>query len=81
VQRWCFIHAISQQGLLKNGLAFEGKKSTGDYHGSFNFEVFYEWFQEQLIPNLPKKSGMVMDRATYHMVPFETYYSNSNEET
>lgn len=72
VRRGCFIHAISQQGLLENCLlAFEGKKSTGDYHGSFNFEVFYEWFQEQLIPNLPKKSGIVMDRATYHRVPEE----------
>ncbi|MCP4143208.1 MAG: hypothetical protein GY755_23455 [Chloroflexi bacterium] len=69
-RRWCFIHAISQQGLLEHCLlAFEGKKRTGDYHGSFNFEVFYEWFQEQLRPNLPKKSCLVMDRATYHMVP------------
>lgn len=71
-RRWCFINAISQQGLLENCLlAFEGKKSTGDYHGSFNFQVFYEWFQEQLLPNLPEKSCIVMDRATYHMVPEE----------
>ena len=33
--------------------------------------MFYEWFQEQLIPNLPEKSCIVMDRATYHMVPEE----------
>jgi transposase len=71
-KRWCFIHAISQKELLENCLlAFEGKKSTGDYHGSFNFEVFYEWFQEQLMLNLPEKSCIVMDRATYHMVPEE----------
>lgn len=71
-KRWCFIHAISQKELLENCLlAFEGKKSTGDYHGSFNFEVFYKWFQEQLMLNLPEKSCIVMDRATYHMVPEE----------
>ena len=52
-------------------MIFEGKKSTGDYHGSFNFEVFYGWFQKQLLPNLPDKSCIVMDRATYHMVPEE----------
>lgn len=71
-RRWCFVHAISQHGLLENCLlAFEGKRSTGDYHGSFNFEVFHEWFLKQLIPNLPKKSCIVIDRATYHMVPEE----------
>ncbi len=52
-------------------MIFEGKKSTGDYHGSFNFEVFYGWFQKQLLPNLPDKSCVVMDRATYHMVQEE----------
>ena len=71
-RRWCFIHAISQNRLLENCLlSFEGKKSSGDYHGSFNFEVFHEWFLKQLIPNLPKKSCIVIDRATYHMVPEE----------
>lgn len=71
-RRWCFIHAVSPSGLLREcAMIFEGKKSTGDYHGSFNFEVFYEWFHNQLIPNLPEKSCIVMDRATYHMVPKE----------
>ena len=50
---------------------FEVKNSKEDYHGSFNFEVFYNWFQNKLLPNLPKKSCIVMDRATYHMVPEE----------
>jgi transposase len=71
-RRWCFIHAISPGGLLaKSSMIFEGKKSTGDYHGSFNFDVFYDWFHKQLIPNLPGKSCIIMDRATYHMVPEE----------
>lgn len=71
-RRWCFIHAMSLSGLLREcSMVFEGKKSTGDYHGSFNFEVFHKWFHNQLIPNLPEKSCIVMDRATYHMVPEE----------
>ena len=71
-RRWCFIHAIAPEGLLPHcSMIFEGKKSTGDYHGSFNFEVFYEWFQKQLLPNVPDKSCIIMDRATYHMVPEE----------
>jgi len=53
-------------------LIFEGKKSSGDYHGSFNFKVFQDWFTKNLIPNLPtKKSCIVIDRATYHLVPKE----------
>lgn len=52
-------------------MIFEGKTHIEDYHGSFNFEVFYNWFQNQLLPNLPDKSCIVMDRATYHMVPEE----------
>lgn len=71
-KRWCFIHAVSIKGLLPNcAMIFEGTKSTGDYHGSFNFEVFHEWFNNKLLPNLPKKSCVVMDRATYHMIPEE----------
>jgi len=71
-RRWCFIHAIAPGGLLPQcSMIFEAEKSTGDYHGSFNFEVFYEWFRKQLLPDLPDKSCIVMDRATYHMVPEE----------
>lgn len=69
-RRWCFIHAISSRGFLPNSFwIFEAKKTTDDYHGSFNFEVFYKWFLEQLMNNLPNKSCIVMDRATYHRVP------------
>lgn len=69
-RRWCFIHAMSEQGLLPGcELIFEAKKSTGDYHGTFNFPVFYEWFTEALLPNLPHQSCIIMDRATYHVVP------------
>lgn len=47
-RRWCFIHAYSADGFLPNSfLIFEAKKTTDDYHGSFNFEVFYNWFLEQ----------------------------------
>ncbi len=71
-KRWCFIHAISEFNMIPNALMiFEGKNSKEDYHGSFNFEVFYNWFQNKFLPNLPQKSCIVMDRATYHMVPEE----------
>ena len=71
-RRWCFINAVCNNGLIPNcSLIFEGRKSTGDYHGSFNFDVFYKWFTESLLPNLSGKTCIVLDRATYHMVPEE----------
>jgi transposase len=76
-RRWCFIHAMQETGLLPNCfLIFEGKKRTEDYHGSFNFEVFYSWFTERLLPNLSQKSCIVLDRAPYHMVPEERIVPN-----
>ncbi len=68
-RRWCFIHAVMEKGLLENTLLiFEGKKSKGDYHQQFDHLVFQKWFQEQLLPNLPKRCLIVMDRCPFHMV-------------
>ena len=68
-RRWCFIHALMEEGLLKGTLLiFEAKKSKGDYHQQFDHKVFQKWFQEQLLPNLPKRCLIVMDRCPFHMV-------------
>lgn len=68
-RRWCFIHAVMAEGLLdKTLLIFEGKKAKGDYHQQFNHQVFQTWFQEQLLPHLPKRCLIVMDRCPFHLV-------------
>lgn len=68
-RRWCFIHALMEEGLLEDTLLiFEAKKSKGDYHQQFDHQVFQKWFQEQLLPHLPKRCLIVMDRFPYHMV-------------
>lgn len=62
-RRWCFIHALMEEGLLEDTLLiFEAKKSKGDYHQQFDHQVFQKWFQEQLLPHLPKRCLIVMDR-------------------
>ena len=67
-RRWCFIHAVMKTGLLENTfLIFEGK-SRGDYHQQFDHQIFQKWFKEQLLPDLSKKSLIVMDRCIFHMV-------------
>lgn len=68
-RRWCFIHALMEEGLLEDTfLIFEAKKAKGDYHQQFDHQVFQQWFQEQLLPQLPKRCLIVMDRCPYHMV-------------
>lgn len=71
-RRWCFIHAMLETGLIADACyIFEAKKSTGDYHNMFNAQHFQEWWINQLMPNLPKKTVLVIDRATFHLVPEE----------
>ncbi len=58
-----------EKGLLNGALLiFEAKKSTGDYHQQCNQHVFQRWFQEQLLPHLPKRCVIVMDRCPFHRV-------------
>ncbi|XP_061168146.1 uncharacterized protein LOC133199989 [Saccostrea echinata] len=47
-------------------LMFESKTGTHDYHDEMNSGNFTRWFTEQLLPNLPGNSVIVMDNASYH---------------
>lgn len=77
-RRWCFIHAMMESGLVPNAShIFEAKKSTGDYHDMFNAKHFQEWWKENLLPNLPQKCVIIVDRASYHRVPEEQIIPNS----
>ena len=81
-RRWCFIHAMLQTGLIANGLyIFEAKKSTGDYHNMFNAQHFQEWWINQLMPNLPEKSVVIIDRATFHLVSEEQIIPSTMRKT
>ena len=49
-------------------LIFKSTKKTGDYHGQMNWVLFKKWFQEMLLPNIPKHSLIIMDNAPYHNI-------------
>ncbi|XP_052682713.1 uncharacterized protein LOC128163207 [Crassostrea angulata] len=49
-----------------SALIFESKTGNQDYHDEMNSENFTKWFTEQLLPNLPANSVIVMDNASYH---------------
>lgn len=67
--RWIIVHGITKDGWIDGAkLIFQAKKRTGDYHGQMNWENFSKWFIEQLMPNIPQNSLVIMDNAKYHNV-------------
>jgi transposase len=70
--RLIIVDAITAQGGVKGAeLVFEAKKRSGDYHGQMNWENFSTWFSEQLLPNIPSQSLIILDNARYHNVLLE----------
>jgi len=66
-ERLIIINAITKDGWVPGAkLVFKSTKKIGDYHGQMNLELFSKWFQNQLLPNIPKKSLIIMDNASYH---------------
>lgn len=66
-ERLIIINAITTDGwVLGAKLIFKSSRKTGDYHGQMNHELFTKWFSEQLLPNIPKNSLIIMDNASYH---------------
>jgi transposase len=66
-ERLIIINAVTKNGWVKNAkLVFQAKSNTGDYHGSMDEDNFTRWFTEQLLPNIPDESVIIMDNASYH---------------
>jgi len=78
-ERLIIVNAITKVGWVDNAsLVFEAKKKTGDYHGQMDWENFSRWFEDQLLPNIPKKSIIVMDNASYHNATEQSSFPKSN---
>jgi len=70
--RFVITHAGGENGFVKEAkLVFLAKKGKEDYHDEMDGARFEKWFEEQLIPNLPANSVIVMDNAPYHSVKVE----------
>jgi transposase len=67
--RLIIVNAIGSKGWIPHAkLVFKASKKTGDYHGNMNWTLFRKWFTEQLLPNIPENSLIIMDNAPYHKV-------------
>ena len=69
--RLIIVHAGTKNGFIPNASLVFQAKNDGDYHHQMNATLFEKWFREQLLPNIPSHSVIVMDNAPYHSVKLE----------
>jgi len=68
-ERLIIMNAITKDGWVPRAkVVFKSTRKTGDYHGQMNADLFQKWFTKKLLPNIPDKSIIVMDNASYHNV-------------
>ena len=65
--RFALLHAGGSDGFIPNAeLNFLCKKNTADVHHEMDADTYEKWFVEQLLPNIPQNSVIVLDNASYH---------------
>lgn len=64
--RLIILHAGSREGFVPGAALVFQAKNVGDYHDQMNAETFEKWFSNQLLPNIPPASVIVLDNAPYH---------------
>ena len=70
--RLIIVDAGTKDGFIPGAsLVFQAKKDDGDYHGEMNAASYEKWFREQLLPNIPPNSVIVLDNASYHSAQVE----------
>jgi len=68
-ERLIIVNAIDKEGWIPNAkLVFPASKKSDDYHSNMNWRVFREWFENQLLKNIPDNSIIIMDNAAYHNI-------------
>lgn len=63
-------------------LNFQSKRRTGDYHGSMDADNFSKWMKQELLPNIPRKSLIILDNASYHnSLTLETFPQSHHKKS
>ena len=79
-QRFIVVHAGTSAGFIPNSLLCFQSKSTNDYHEEMDASVFKDWFTNNLLPNIPRNSVIVMDNALYHSVQINKAPTSSSNK-
>ena len=65
-QRLIVVHAGGVEGWVEGAdLVFLSKTNSADFYDEMNNQHFMEWLTQQLLPNVPPNSVIVLDNATY----------------
>lgn len=68
-------------GWVKDAhLHFKSGRRTGDYHGAMDTENFTKWMSNQLLPNIPRDSLIILDNAPYHNTLTADTFPQSNSK-
>ncbi|KAJ3655607.1 hypothetical protein Zmor_014729 [Zophobas morio] len=74
-KRFTILHAGGKFGFLEGcDLFLDSKVDSRDYHKTMTGDLFKQWTEQQLIPNVKQMSGkvvVIMDNAPYHSVHAE----------
>lgn len=61
------VHAGGENGFVPGAkYNFLCKKNTADVHHEMDADTYENWFVNQLLPNVPPESVIVLDNASYH---------------
>lgn len=61
------MHAGTKDGFIENAaLVYEANSTAGAYHSNMSYDNYVKWLDEKLLPNLPPRSVIVLDNASYH---------------
>ena len=65
--RLIILHAGTAEGWVPGALlCFQSKHGKEDYHEEMDGPTFFKWIEEQLLPNIPAESVIIIDNAPYH---------------
>lgn len=82
-KRVIILHAGSENGFVPNALLLSAKnisQSSADYHEDMTADLFEKWFSQQLLPNIPPNSVIVLDNASYHSRILNKIPNNSTKK-
>ena len=80
-ERLIILHAGIALGWVPEcGKWFKSKTKSADYHDEMNAQHFLEWFETQLMPNIPPHSLIILDNAKYHNTVVEKVPTKSSRK-
>ncbi|CAK1600804.1 unnamed protein product [Parnassius mnemosyne] len=80
--RFVLVHAGTEAGFIYNAcLVYKANSATGDNNANLSFENYVRWLNNKLLPNLPDRSVIVLDKASYHNTRAEKFPTTASKKS